>query len=79
MIQNIFGPTNIWVQKVKKIGCKKILVTKIFESKAFCPTKIKGPKKLGPKSFVKMGPVTAEILLQKNGLQMFGQIWVSNS
>ena len=35
----------------------------MFGPRTFWPTKIMNPKNLGPKSLVKIGPVTAEILL----------------
>ena len=48
---------------LNKFGSKQVL------SKTFWSTKIMTPKKLGQKSFVKMGPVTAEIL----------QIWTNTT
>ena len=35
----------------------------VVGQKDFWPTKIEAPKKLGPKSLVKIGPVKSEILL----------------
>ena len=47
----------------KKFGSEKNFGLKKFGPGAFWPTKIMNPKKLGPKSLVKIRPVTAEILL----------------
>ena len=54
------GPKNLSLKTIsgwKNLGLKK------FCPRTFWPTKIRNPKKLGPKSLVKIGPVTAEILL----------------
>ena len=74
LIQKIFGTTNFLVQQIflrqkSKNIRYKIIWSKIFGSKEVffqnkCwSTKIKNPKKLGPKIFVKIGSVTAEIMV----------------
>ena len=50
-----------WVWK--KFSFQKNLALKKFCPRTVWPTKIITPKKLGPKSLVKIGPVTVEILL----------------
>ena len=45
------------------LGPIKLLVLKKFCPRTFWSTKIMTPKKFGPKSLVKIGPVTAETLL----------------
>ena len=52
----------------KFFGFNKIADLKFWVWKRFCPrtfwsTKLMTPKKLGTKSFIKIGPVSAEILL----------------
>ena len=47
----------------KTFGSKNIWVNRSLVPKNFWSTQIKAPKKLSPKSFVKMGSVTAQILL----------------
>ena len=56
------GPKKILVLK-KNFGSKKNLVLKKFGPRTFWPTKFMNPKKLGPKSLVKIGQVIVEILL----------------
>ena len=51
-----FGSNKLW-------ALIKFCVLKKFCPRTFWSTKIMTPKKLGPKSLVKIGPVTAEILL----------------
>ena len=60
--QQIVGTTNIWVQKVKKIGYQKVWQKK-YLGKNVGQQDLKPPKKLGPKSLVKLRLVTSEILL----------------
>ena len=66
--QNFFGPKNIWVKKVKIICAQEnVWSMKYLGPKKFCPkkcwtSKINAPKKLGPKSLVNIGSVTAEIM-----------------
>ena len=56
----------------KILGPKKLSLKK-FVSRTFWSTKIMSPKKLGPKSSVKTGPVTAQILLiWTNGARAYG-------
>ena len=71
-------------QKSKKYCVQKKIGTKIFGlievlTKKKLIHKIKSPKNLFPKSLVKIGSVTPEILLQNIGSQKFDQNSVSNS
>ena len=68
---------NVWSKK--KCGCKKeILVQKIFRSKEVWSTKIRAPKKFGPKSLVKIeSVVTAEILLLWTNVAMTYVAWTN--
>ena len=63
-LKMIWGPKKLLFKKLKK---KKMVSEKSGSKedgpKTFCSTKIMTPCKLGPKSLVKIGPVTAEILL----------------
>ena len=66
--QKMLGPKEIWVQFF--LGLNKISGLKALgpNKNLFCPgtfrsTKIMTPKKLGPKPFVKIGSVIADILL----------------
>ena len=64
--ENYFWSNKIVDPKIvglKICGFEKNLSLKKFGPKTFWSTKIIIPKKLGPKSSVKIGPVTAEILL----------------
>ena len=65
-VQTHYGYKNSGKKNVVKKDC---MVQEIFRSKEvwpkkkFWPRKIMAPKKLGPKCLVKIGPLTAEILL----------------
>ena len=64
MVVVVVGTKIISVPKVKNLGTKGFWSNKYFGQKKFCPkkcwsTKLKVPKKLGPKSFVKIGSVTS--------------------
>ena len=56
-----FGSNKI--SGLKTLGPNKILCLEMFCPRTFWSTKIMPPKRLGPKSLVKIGLVTAEILL----------------
>ena len=61
-VQKQFGYHRIWVQK--NFGFKQISSPKDFGSKRFLGSKkFKAPQKFGPKNWVKIGSVIAEIFL----------------
>ena len=60
----LFGPRKFLVKKLWALI--KFRVWKKFCPRTFWFTKMMTPKKLGHKSFVKIGPVTTELLLSQN-------------
>ena len=68
-LKRILGLKKLWVRKKfgsKEIWSKNILVHKNYD-----------PKKLGPKCLVKIGPVTAEILLIWTNVARTNVAWVN--
>ena len=65
--KSFFGPKNIWVKKgnifgPKNFWSKNILVKKSVVQKNVGPQKSRNPK-MGPKILVKIGSLTAEVIL----------------
>ena len=78
--QIFFGPKKLWPEKIldqKKFWIKKML-EKYFGSQKKMQSPIKwDPKNLGPISLVKIGSVTAEILLIQTNVAWTYVAWTN--